>query len=153
VKFSVKEHIEPGNHILTHSVLLFLVFSTPPCYHCSDRPQARLSLFHRPLWWPNRYSSFWSDTHIPVLCGFQSFNAILNLDICFVVCLPVVIDHVWFIQVTIPVKPIFGVGNSLRCTIIITFGWLMVDSFDLVDIWYLSLLSREVLCRQSGSQQ
>jgi len=36
VKFSVKQHIEPGENILTQSVLYCLVPLFPPCFHCTD---------------------------------------------------------------------------------------------------------------------
>ena len=34
----------------------------------------------------------------------------------------------------IPVKPIFGVGNAVRCAILIPFDWMMVDSADSADV-------------------
>ena len=55
-------------------------------------------------------------------------------------------------QVTIPVKPIFGVQNALRSTICITFDWMTVYSSNSVDIWYLSSFSREVRCGKSWWQ-
>jgi len=39
VKFSVKQHIEPSENLLTQYVLLFLVSFIPPCFDCRDRHQ------------------------------------------------------------------------------------------------------------------
>jgi len=56
---------------------------------------------------------------------------------------------IWIIQVPIPVKATFGIRNAFKCTISFTFRLIAVDSFDSVHVQYLSLSSREVLCRQS----
>jgi len=45
IKFSVKQHKEPGENILTHSVLLFLVSLIPPHFPCIDCDQPCFSLF------------------------------------------------------------------------------------------------------------
>jgi len=92
----------------------------------------------------------------PTALGFQDPWIIFYLYIGFNVCLPIIFAVIWIIQVVIriiqvaiPVKPIFSVRNSFRCTILITFGWMTVDFLYLENIYYLSLSSREILCRQS----
>jgi hypothetical protein len=72
--------------------------------------------------------------HIPVFWAFCDLNVNIMLNNRSVVCLPVVIGPIWIIQVKIAVKPIFRVRNAFRRTILITIGWIMVDSVDLVDI-------------------
>ena len=52
------------------------------------------------------------------------------------------------IQVPSPVKPIFGVPNPIMGTILITFSCMVVNSSEYVDIQYLCLSLREVLCRK-----
>jgi len=91
-------------------------------------------------------------THIAVLWAFRGLKASIMLDNGFVVCIPVNIDRVGIIQVTISVKPIFSVRKYFTCTIVITFGWMMVNFFDSADNKYLSLSSREVFCGYSGWQ-
>ena len=46
LKFSVNQHIEPDENILTQSVLVFLVSLIPPCFRCTDRHWPLFSLFH-----------------------------------------------------------------------------------------------------------
>jgi hypothetical protein len=48
-------------------------------------------------------------------------------------------------EVAVPVKPIFGDRKAFMCAILITPDWMIVDSSDLVDIYYLCLTSRKVL--------
>jgi len=45
VNFLVKQHIEPGENILTQSVLHFNVFLIPPCFHCTDSHQPLSACF------------------------------------------------------------------------------------------------------------
>ena len=52
-KFSVKQHIEPGENILTYSDLLFLVSFFAPCFHRSVCHQPQFTQFHWHLCWPN----------------------------------------------------------------------------------------------------
>ena len=49
--------------------------------------------------------------------------------------------------------PMAGVRNASGCDNLITFDLMTVDSFHPADILYLSLSSREVLCRQSSWQR
>ena len=59
MKFLVKQPIEPGENVLTQSVLLFLVSHIPPCLHCTDsQQQHQFSLFHWPACWPNQSGNF-----------------------------------------------------------------------------------------------
>jgi len=149
VKFMVKQHIEPGAHRLTQSVLRVLLSLIPPTYHCADSHQPCSSLFHCTLCLQNTSGNIWCGTHNPVLWAFQSLDAIAWLYIGFILCLAVLFAVVWIIHVTIPVSAIFDVGKSFRCTIVITFGWMAVDSFVSAHAELLSSSSREVLFRQS----
>ena len=42
--------------------------------------------------------------------------------------------HIWIIQVTIPVKPMVEVGNTFRCTMLITISWMTVNFLNSEDI-------------------
>jgi len=90
--------------------------------------------------------SFW-------LWGFCFFDSVFYPYFRFIVCLLVVLAVIWIIQVTIPLKPIFGVRKASRCTILTTFDRMAVDSFDSADIQYLSLSSRDILCSQTLSHR
>jgi len=149
VTFSVNQHIDPSDNILTHSDLLFLVSLTPFYFHCIDRQQHLFSLIVWPGCWPNQLVDIRCGTRPLLLWAFRIHDAIVLLHISFIVCLPVIFAVIWIIQVTIPVKRILGVGNTFRCTILITLSWMMVDSPDLVDIEYLCSSSRKVLHRQN----
>jgi len=87
----------------------------------------------RPFW-QNQSGIIWRGTNIPLNRGFRILDAIIVLYIGSTVCLLVIISLIWLMKVTIPVKPILCVGNALRCTLLMTFGWMMVDIFDSVDI-------------------
>jgi len=137
---------------IDHSALPFLVSFVPRSFHCSDHPQYPFSLLHWPPYWPNQSRNIWCSTHNLVLWAFWDLIASVQPDIEFVICLPTVIALILIIQVTIPVKPIFCVGNALRFTTVITFHWMIVNWFDMADIYCLSSSSREILCRASGWQ-
>jgi len=153
VKFLVKLHIEPGENILTQSVQLFLISLIPPCFNCIDSHQPRFSLSHWPLCWPNQSRNIWCGTHNPMLWAFRSLDVFASLFNGFIVCLIVVFTLFWIIQLTIPVQPIVGIGNTFRCAILVTFSCLIVDSSESANIQYLSSSSREVMCRQSWWQR
>jgi len=57
--------------------------------------------------------------------------------------------HIWVIKVTIPIKPIFGIGNAFGCAIPITFNRMSVYFLDSAYIEYLSSPSKEVFGRHS----
>jgi len=88
-----------------------------------------------------------------LLWAVRTINAIVQLYVIFVVCLPVVVTVVWIIQVTMAGKPIVGVRDAVWRTIPITFLWMAIESFDLVQSQSLSSFSREVLCRQTRCQR
>jgi len=149
VTFLVKQHIEPGENILTHSDQLFLVSPVPPCFHCIHGHQQCFSVFVWPPCWPNQSGYIRYGIHIPLPYAGPILDAIILLYIRFIVCLLIIIALILIIQVTIPVKPILGVGNASRCNILFTFSWMTVDSSDSADIKYLSSSFRKVLCRQT----
>jgi len=148
MKFWVKLHNELGDNTLTHSGLLFLDPLIPPCFHYIDHHQRLFSYLLWPLCRPNWSGNIQCGTYIPLLRGYWILTAIVQFHIWCIVRLPGVFAVIWIIQVPIPVKPIFGVWNAFRWTILVTFSRMAVDSLDSADIHYLSLSSREVLCRQ-----
>jgi len=152
IKCSVKIHNELSENTLTHSVLLFLDPRIPPRVHYTDHHQCRFNLDLWSSYRPNQSGNIRCGTYIALLQGFWILTAIVQCHIWFIVCLPFVIAVVWFIQVPIPVKPIFGVWNDFRWAIHITFGRMAVDSSDSADIQYLCSSSSEVICRQSRWQ-
>jgi len=117
VKFSGNQHIEPGENWLTLSVLLFVVSLIPPYFHCTDRHQPFFSVIHWIPWWPNQSRNIGCGTLNAVLWAFPSFEAAAQLYVWFVVCFTFANALVLNIQITIPVQPIFGCGNAIRCTI------------------------------------
>jgi len=148
-KFSVKLPKEPGEGTLTHSVLLFVQPLLPVHFYYTNLHQPRFNPF---LWLPcsqNQSGNISCGTPILLHSSFGILDAIVFLHVGFIVHLPVVFAVIWIFQVTILVKPLFGFWNAFRCTTIIIFGRMAVDSCDSVDIEYLSSSSREVLCRQS----
>jgi hypothetical protein len=66
--------------------------------------------------------------------AFRILDAIVNRYFKLIISLQVAFNHNGIIQVTIPVKPIFGVGNALRCTIMIPFGWMAVDVLEFANV-------------------
>ena len=74
VKFSLKQHKEPGENRLTHSVLLFLISLILPCFHCTDSHQLFFSLFHCLPWWLNQSRNIRCDTNNTVLWAFWSLK-------------------------------------------------------------------------------
>jgi len=152
VTFSVKQHKEPAEHILSHSVLHYSVSPDPPCFGSIDRHQPLFSLFLWPPWWLNQSGHVRSGTHIPLLRAFRILEAIVLLYIRFIVCLTVVFPLIWIIRVTVPVEPIFSVQNAFGCTVIMTVNWMTVDSPYSANIQHLCLSSSKFLCRQSWWQ-
>jgi len=149
MKFSVKLHNEPGENTLTHSVQLVRYPLTPPRFHCADHHQYLCSLI---LWtpcWPKQSVNIWWGTHFPLLLGIWIIDAIVKLYLRFIVRHSVIFSVIWIIQVPIQVNLIFGVWNTFRCTILMTFSRMAVDSFESVDIQFLCSSAREVLCRHS----
>jgi len=134
LQFWVKQYKEPGEYILTHSVLQSLVSLTPPCVDWSDQHHQFLSLDHWPPYWPNQSVIIRCATLNLVLEAFWILDAIVKLSIGFVICLPFIFTHIWIIQVTVPVQPIFFARNAFRCTMLITFSCMAVNSLVLADI-------------------
>ena len=149
MKFLVKLHNELGENTLTHSGRLFLDPIIPPRFHYIDCHQCLFSLLLWPTYRPNQSGNIRCGRYIALLRGFWILTAVVQFHIWFIVCLPVVFAVIWIIQVLIPVKPIFGVWNAFRWTILVTFRRMALDLFDLVDIQYSSSSSREVLRRPS----
>ena len=63
-----KQHIEPGENILTYSDLLFRVSLIPPCFDCIDGDQLLCSLLAWPPCLPNWSRNICCRTHVPVVC-------------------------------------------------------------------------------------
>jgi len=80
-------------------------------------------------------------------------HTIVFLSILCKVCHAIGYTVIWIIQVTITVRWIIGVRNSCRCTFLISFNRMTVDSSDLADVWYLCSSSTDVFCRQSWWQR
>jgi len=138
---------------LMHSVLLCVHSHIAPRFNCID---SHRHLFSLPLLLacrPNQSGNIWRGSHIPPLWAFRNLDGIDFPNIRFDVCREIVFAVSWIIQVPIPVKPIVGVQKAFRCTILITFDWMTVDSSDLADIYYLSSSCWEVLCRESWLQR
>jgi len=142
----------PGGNTLTHSVLFCFVPLIPARFHRIIRHQHVFHHFFRPACWQHQSGNIKCGRHIRLLWGFRILDAILHLSVEFCVSLPAVFAGIWITEVTIPVGLIFLVRNAFICTVQITFGWMVVDSFDSVDITYVSSSSREVLCSQSWWQ-
>jgi len=92
-------------------------------------------------------------TYILQLRGLWVLDTGVPHYVAFIVCLPVVFGSIWFIQICIPVTPIFSIWKACRCAILITCGWMVVDCVDSADIEYLSSLSMEVVCQQCWWQR
>jgi len=146
-QFSVMQHNEPGENMMMHSVLGVLVSLIPPRFHCIDHHQPRFSDLIWSRCWPNQSSNIVCGTHMQLLCDSPIINRIVQLNIRFIIYLPVVFTVIRIIQVTIAVMPIFGVPIAFRCTILMTFSWMMVDSLYSGDIQYWRATFREVLWR------
>jgi len=69
-----------------------------------------------------------------MLWAFQILDAIVVLCIGFIVRCTILFTVIWIIQVAIPVKPIIGIRNAIRCAIIVALDWMTVDSPDSADI-------------------
>ena len=138
VKFSVKQHKEPLENILSHSVLLCSGSPNPPCFGSIDCHQPPVSLFLWPPCWPNQSRHIWSGRHIPLLRALRILDAVALLYIWFIVCLTVDFALIWIIRVTVPVQPIFSIGYAFGCTVVIAFDSMMVDSLYSANIQYLS---------------
>jgi len=121
----------------------------PPHFHYIDRQQCCFNLVLCSSYSPNQSRNSWCRTHIPHHRGFWILTAGIQIQIRFIVSIPVIFAGGWIMQVPIPVKPIFGVWNAFGWAILINLSWIAVDSFDLADIQYLTSSTREVLCRQS----
>jgi len=152
VKFPIIQHIDPGEHILTQTVLLFPVSLISPCFHCTDSYQRLFSLIHWPPCWPNQSRNIWCSLFNNVLWAFESLDAIAWVYIWLIVGLTVVFTLIWIIQIANPVKPIFNVENNSWCTFLLTFAWMTINSPDSVDIQYLSSTSRDVLSYPCGGK-
>jgi len=131
---------------LTHSVLLFLPSFTSPHFNCVDRHSHLVRLS---LWLPcgpiqSRHS--WRSAHILLLWAFGILNVIVVLYIGVIVRSAILVAVIWIIQVAIPVQPIIGDQNAFRCTILVAFDCMTVDSPYTADIQDLSSSSREILC-------
>ena len=150
IKCSVKLHDELGKNTLTHSVRLVLDPLIPPRFDYMDRHQRFFDLLPWSLCRPKPSRKIWCGTRIPLHRGFWIPTAVVQLHIGVILCLPVVFAVIWIIQVPIPVKPIFGVWNAFRRAILIIFGRMAVDFFDLAVIQYLHSASREVLADKAG---
>jgi len=132
LQLSVKLH--KAREPLTHSVLLFLLFFISPRFNWIDHDQHLFSLF---IWlpcWPNQSGHIWRHSHILLLWAFRILNAIVGVYIRFIIRCTIIFDVIWIIQVAIPVQPIIGVRNALRCAIVVAFHWMTVDSPDSADI-------------------
>jgi len=149
MKFSVKQHKQPSENTYTHSALVFPFPLIPPCVDCTGCHQQLFSLRLWPQYWVNQSGNIRWRTHIPLLQGHWTVDAIVEHHVRFIVCLPVIVAVISIIQVTIAVKPIFGVRNGFRCTMFITFCWIVVNAVGLAHIQYMSSSSREVLCSQN----
>jgi len=145
--------LKPAGETLTDSVLLFLDSLSPPRFDCTERHQQFISLSLWLLCRPNQSGNIWCITHIPLFWPFGNLDGIALLYIRFEVCRAICFAVSWIIQDPIPVEPLFGVRNAFRCTSLITFDWMTVDSSDSADILYVGSSSREVLCRQSWWQR
>jgi len=126
LKLLIKLHKEAGE-TRTHSVLLLLDSSIPPCLHYIDCHQHLSILFRWHLCWPNQSRNIQCSTHIPLLWAFHSLNDSVMSWIIFNVCRAIVFAVIQIIQVGIPGKSIFGVRNALQWTIPITSNWMTVD--------------------------
>lgn len=145
--FLVKLHKHPGKHWLTHHVLHFLESLFPQDWHSADLHQFLFKHFLWPPYWLNLFGNIQRGTHILLRWGFWIFHIIVQHCDSFFVRLPIGYTVIVIIQVSIPVKPISGVWNAVWCAILITVDRMAVDSFDSGDIQYMSMSSREVLCR------
>jgi hypothetical protein len=76
----------------------------------------------------------WRGAHILLLWALESLDAIVVLYIGFIGHCAILLTVIWYMQVAIPVKPIFGVLNAFRCRILIVSHWMTVDSPDSADI-------------------
>jgi hypothetical protein len=72
--------------------------------------------------------------HILLPWAFGILIAVVWLYIKFYICLTIIIAVICIIEVAIPVMVIICWRNASTSNVIITFDWLTVDSFDLVDI-------------------
>ena len=149
MKFSVKQHKEPAENILSHSVLRLSVSPDPPCFGSIDHHQPLFRLFHWPPSWPNQSGHIWCGTHIPLRRAFRFLKLIVVLYIWFIVSLTVVFAPIWIIETTGPVEPIISAGNALGCTVVITFDLMKVNSPYSANIQYLGSSFSEFLCSQS----
>ena len=75
MKFSVKQHIEPGENLLTQSALPFLVSHVPPCFRWTDSDQPLFGLFHWPPCWANQSNKICCSTENLVLWSFRRLDA------------------------------------------------------------------------------
>jgi hypothetical protein len=80
-----------------------------------------------------------------VLWAFRSLDGITWLSVEFLAYVTVVFALVWIIQITIPANPMTSVGNAFMCTMLSSFGWMMVDSFDSADIHIMTFSSTQDL--------
>jgi hypothetical protein len=73
-----------------------------------------------------------------------------SLTLYQIQCLPRNLPHCHLnYPVAIPIKLILSVGDAFRCSLPISFDWMMDYSSDSADTEYLMSFSREVLCRQT----
>jgi len=136
-----------------HCVILFLDSHIPPRWHFIDRHQHHFSLLICHPCRPNNCGNVSCGTHIPLHWAFRIIDAIVSLHIWVNMCRTILFAVIWIIQVTILVWQIFIVQNAFRCTILITFDWMTVESTHTAGIQNLSSSSREVLWRQSWCQR
>jgi len=153
IKVSVKLHERPGENTSTYSVVLCLNPLIRPRFHCMDSHQHQSSRFLWPPCWLNQSGNILCNTHHLLIWGFWFFDAIVQLHVEFIVCLPVIFAVSWIIQDFFPGKPFLGSWNTSRCTIIFTFGRMAMNSFHSAYIQHLSWSSRQILCRLSWWQR
>jgi len=140
------------HNILTNTVLLFPVYFIPSSFHHIYHHQPLFCCLLWLLGWGTQSGNILYGTHIPLLWAFWIPNAIVSLYIGFNVCLSIIYNFIWIIQVSIPVKPILSIRNCFGFTLLISLAGVTVNSFDWVDICSFSFSSRGVCCRPSWWQ-
>jgi hypothetical protein len=109
MSFSVTLPKEIVKHLLTNHVLNFLDSHDSPCLHSTNLHQWLLNHFLWPPYLLNLLGNIQRRTQIVLWWGLWILHTIVYYYDILVVRLPIVLTVIVIIQVSITVKPIFGV--------------------------------------------
>lgn len=133
--FLVKKHREPNEDILIKADLGSLASIIPAWFHRIEIQQHLCSdVVWRPCWL-NQSKAIMEATYILLPSTFAILDAVILHYTWWIIFLPIFFALIWIILLTIRVKPTLKVRNIFRCSLIITY-WLMAMNTSIYSSFY-----------------